>query len=89
MHIKSIVDHLVGVGKIVPYQDLIMCIIRDLNHNYLTFISSLSMRSGSLTFAKFQNLLITHERMLVHHSQFYEHNNLFQENLTNLSAPHY
>lgn len=53
MKIKSIIDHLLTIGKTLFYQDVIMCIVRGLDANYLTFISYISMRFGSFSFDEF------------------------------------
>lgn len=63
-----------------------MCTIRGSDPTYLKFILSLSIQFGSLSFDEFQNLIITHERILENQAQFYDHNSLLEANLANMQA---
>lgn len=77
LHIKNISNQLNAISEFVSEKDLILCVVRDLDSSYNSFISSLSMQSGLMKFDKVHSLLLSYERMLGHQSRQLENQALF------------
>lgn len=69
LRIKNIADHLNAICEFVYERDLIFCVMHGLDSIYSSFISSLSMQFGPMTFDEIYSLLLSYERMFEHQSR--------------------
>jgi gag-polypeptide of LTR copia-type len=60
----SIVDCLRSIGSDISEQDLVLYTLQGLGTDFDTFVTAISMRSGSLTMVELHSLLLSHEAHL-------------------------